>query len=658
MPSLTLDSDDRPHIAFFLRYFGEPNPLYYGYYDGVTWIVQLVSDGSYVYGSYPAIALDGSGQPRISYLNENEELQYASIEQSGWQIETVDRTGYVGGDASSAIDSSGQPHVAFKDFGAAFCPPQAVKYASYDGTAWQIETVMAGAGIGSYISLALDAADQPHISYYDSANGDLKYAHYNGVSWQIETVDSAGEYVGQYSSIAVDAADRPHIAYRAYSYSSPGNPLDGQGQAIDMDLRYAHFDGAAWQIESVDTAGYAGYYTSLALDDQDHPHIAYYTDYPVYHIKYAYHNGTAWQIQVVSGGYGFTTLALDAAGRPHLTYANGGIHYAYHDGASWNLETVVSGSYYPHSLVLDAADRPHIAYTQWLGPEYQQAFGYAYHDGISWQLETIESYGTCGSDSTVRLGVDAQPQMAYFDGTYGTDAGISWLNGDLKYAHRVNCIPPQDLQFAGPSLLTPQELGVYTATYTPVTATQPLITWDNGISGPTAGYFWDSPGTHAITATVANGCGQVSAVLSVTVCQVVESITISGATRPYVDQMETYTASVFPPNAAPTFVWSNGATGPTAAYSWTLPGTYTITVVASNACSGVQKTLEVQVRLYRQFLPIKCKPDCVHGSNGAGCAAEKTCRRTAPNTRLAHTRLDRPPEDGAEVSLYHAGRTS
>jgi len=31
-------------------------------------------------------------------------------------------------------------------------------------------------------------------------------------------------------------------------------------------------------------------------------------------------------------------------------------------------------------------------------------------------------------------------------------------------------------------------------------------------------------------------------------------------------------------------------------------------------------------------------------------------QRTSPNTRLAHTRLDRPPEGGVEVGLYRANR--
>ena len=65
---------------------------------------------------------------------------------------------------------------------------------------WEIQTVESG-NVGRYTSLALDSSDYPHISYYDSTNYNLKYAYWDGADWQIETVDSAGS-VGFYTSLA------------------------------------------------------------------------------------------------------------------------------------------------------------------------------------------------------------------------------------------------------------------------------------------------------------------------------------------------------------------------------------------------------------------------------------------------------------------------
>jgi hypothetical protein len=170
----------------------------------------------------------------------------------------------------------------------------------------------------------VDASDNPHISYYDWTNGDLKYAFYDGSAWQIESVDTEG-YVGYQASIALDASDNPHISYY---------------DLTDQDLKYAYYDGADWQIESVDTGELVGYHTSIALDASDNPHISYY-DWTNWDLKYAYYDGADWQIESVDTGLRVdypTSIALDASDNPHISYwdytdTNLDLKYAYYDGS-------------------------------------------------------------------------------------------------------------------------------------------------------------------------------------------------------------------------------------------------------------------------------------------------------------------------------------
>jgi len=115
-------------------------------------------------------------------------------------------------------------------------------------------------GVGHFNSIAIGPSGMPHVSYYDSANGDLKYASYDGATWHPQTVDSTGD-VGLFTSIAVDAQGHPHISYH---------------DATNGALKYAWNDGVGWSIEIVDPLGDSGWYSSLALDAQGRPHIAYY----------------------------------------------------------------------------------------------------------------------------------------------------------------------------------------------------------------------------------------------------------------------------------------------------------------------------------------------------------------------------------------------
>jgi hypothetical protein len=178
---------------------------------------------------------------------------------------------------SLALDGGGSPHISYfnRTYGD-------LRYARWDGGQWLIETVDSDGKTGLCTSLALDESDNPHISYYDETNGDLKYAYHVGAggncgpsnNWQCDTVDSKGD-VGLYTSLALDESGNPHISY----YD------DANG-----DLKYARWDGSQWFIETADGAGDVGLYTSLALDRGGNPHISYY-DAGYGDLKYAYSRG-------------------------------------------------------------------------------------------------------------------------------------------------------------------------------------------------------------------------------------------------------------------------------------------------------------------------------------------------------------------------------
>ena len=512
-----------------------------------------------------------------------------------WQIQTVDSAGDVGWDTSTAVDAAGKPHVSYCEYGPYMggwtCYD--LKYAHQEEATWSIETVDSGGYIGAGNSLALDSQGHPHIAYgqYDCFSGclaeALRYAHYDGAAWQVEIVDSAG-YVGAYASLALDSQDRPHISYFA---DDPHN-----------DLRYAYYDGSTWITETVVSEGYVGTSTALALDSQGRPRIAYFEETGDY-LYYAWHDGSAWHQETIDdtnqGGY--ASLALDTQDSPHVSYYdlnNQQVKHAWNDGTGWAIETLETGIGFGGglrtSITLDALDRPRVVYH--IGP-YRDDLRYAWYDGNSWHLEEVDTAGDVGAHASMALDALDQPHVAYADDT----------NADLKYAF-APCVALEGLAIAGPPTLPTGIIGLYTATYTPTDTTFPELAWDNGATGPTAGYSWTVPGTYTVVATATNPCSQVLDTYTVTTfCQPPTGIVVQGSRFPYATVDSAYQVSALPITASTplTFTWDNGTVGSTTVYSWTLPGIYTQTITATNPCTSLGGSFTVTVRC----LPVQ-EVDC------------------------------------------------
>jgi len=334
-----------------------------------------------------------------------------------WANEVVDSEGDVGRYSSLALDSSDNPHISY--FDQTNCD---LKYACWGGFNWQMETVDSVGHVGWYTSLALDSAGNPHISYYDATFGNLKYARWDGSSWQIETVDgliSKQSNVGYYTSLALDSSDYPHISYHDVS---------------NGNLKYTNWDGAAWQTETVD--GHmsllldVGLRSSLALDSSDYPHISYH-GYTNEHLKYARWDGSSWHIEAIDdiGDYTQISLALNSLDLPHISYLDGNyrnLKYARWDGFTWQIETVdSSGSVgYNASLALDSSDNPHIAYKDLTNNNLK----YTLWDGSIWIFETTVGNGPASRPS-LTLDSSDKPYISFL-GLYNNNYAMmyAWIN--------------------------------------------------------------------------------------------------------------------------------------------------------------------------------------------------------------------------------------
>jgi hypothetical protein len=227
------------------------------------------------------------------------------------------------------------------------------------------------------------------------------------LTWHVQTVDSTGS-VGSFSSLALDHSFRPNISYY---------------DATNADLKFARWDGTKWIIQAVDSVGDVGRYCFLHLDSTDHPNISYY-DATQKALKYARFNGTAWVIEVVDKRSGqdvgqFTSIFLDSHNVPHISYyvaTAGQLWIADRNGSPWKKTRVDSANHVGQytSLALDTLDRAHISYYDVAGANLKHAF----RASTTWTTEFVDKTGDVGQYSSLALASGNSPRISYYDRTH------------------------------------------------------------------------------------------------------------------------------------------------------------------------------------------------------------------------------------------------
>jgi hypothetical protein len=342
--SIVTDGDNMPGITYLDLTEGE---VRYVHFNKLTnkWDKSTVNRSSDV-GVSSSLALSPDGAPYISYMNETtDQLKFArTYGTDHWFLSTLLTEPHAGAFSSVALKDGYLPRIAFynMDYGG-------LLYAYQSGAFWFFENVdvskvdedgnRAFYNTGLYVDMALDSNGDPHVSYYNADEGDLMYAYRNPITtdWITRTIDTgiSGGDVGMYTSIAIDAFDKPHI-----SYYDPGK----------ADLKHAYISIInAWATEFVDQSlNDVGTFSSIDFDILNRPHIAYY-DATFKDLKHAYWDGLAWQtefVEVSADATGmYASLKFDWLNHGHIAYYNataGDLMYAYWDGLSWTTSTVDS----------------------------------------------------------------------------------------------------------------------------------------------------------------------------------------------------------------------------------------------------------------------------------------------------------------------------
>jgi hypothetical protein len=440
--SLALDTAGAPHLAYFCAEDElSTGFLGYAHRDTTGWQFRAVT-----YPEWPvylSIAVDDDGLPHISYTWPREiSVSYlASADAGHWSFGYVDEAEMVDSAFTSlALSADGQAHVLYGNVGN-------VRHAWGEGSTWQAETLDQVNDAGYGPSLVSPGAGRAQISFYDLENLALLVAD-PGVDDR-PTVVTSPVWPGETpcSSLALDSLGRLHLLYDVgglwYAWQDesgwsrvglraparvnvhPSLALDDQDQphlayiwadGQETDLEYALYDGESWHSGPVGEEGQGR--TSLALDDAGYPHISYEVS-PT--LRYAYEDAIGWHWRTVDAAGSDGSLALDDDGWPHIAYVGATtLMYAWQDASGWHGEAVLGEQGEGPSLALDAAGRLHASYCEAAGP----ALKHAYRDASGWHAEVVDAEAYCAGPTSLAVDAWGDLHVAYRDAA----------NHDLKYA--------------------------------------------------------------------------------------------------------------------------------------------------------------------------------------------------------------------------------
>ncbi|MGB3479185.1 MAG: T9SS type A sorting domain-containing protein [bacterium] len=212
------------------------------------------------------------------------------------------------------------------------------------------------------------------------------------------------------------------------------------------------FSQVVWNTEVVDSSpGQIGLSISIALENDNLPHIAYTLNSDQNFVMYSFKNDTIWEKEVIDsslfGGpywglpfYGLS-LALNQDSDPRLSYYHYDslndrteICFASRDSLGWTHEvldtiagTIYSLQMYYTSLNLDTAGLPGIAYSYWNFIDSTQVIKYLKYTGMGWDSLIVgDSCPQWNFGPSLSIDDQNQPHIAYYQ------------NDTLKYVYYNN----------------------------------------------------------------------------------------------------------------------------------------------------------------------------------------------------------------------------
>lgn len=479
-PSLAIDGEGRPVVAWVANYPSENEEIYVKRYDGNAWVeVGAVSASGGGISSdpgnsnHPSLALDDEGRPVVAWENErrgNYGIYVKRYDGNNWVAVgsgSTDGVG-IGNDTGFselpklALDGDGRPVVMWAWMGQTSGYPAAIYVKRFDGNAWvDVGSGSSCLGLG-YPSLALDGEDQPVIAWQDvmSGNSEIYVERFDGNDWvEVRPGLIAGGGISDnegsslYPSLVLDGEGWPVVAWHD----------DTPGVREPFEIYVKRYDGNDWVDVGAGSSDGGGIsantgdsqHTSLALDGEGRPVVAWENesvDEPS-NVFIKRYDGNDWVevgagsasgggISDTTGNSQHPTLALDVGGLPVLAWhdrtpGRRQIYLKRYDGSSWVEVGAGSAdgggisdnpdihSRYP-SLALDGEGRPVVAWCADIFETWNAEIVIKRYDGSGWVDVWHGSADGGGVRPSMVLDGEGWPVVAW-------DEGKSWWDPDGHY---------------------------------------------------------------------------------------------------------------------------------------------------------------------------------------------------------------------------------
>ena len=395
-------------------------------------------------GKYPALMYSENRWSVAYYESLNGDLGYAIFDGSVWNTNSVySGSNDIGRGVTVNLDSTNRTNLIAYDL-------TNDTLVHFEGLTNSSESTPVTATNNYFATTVVSPNGNKHVVYYHHDNKDMKYTFFNGTEWSTPIIIESGAsgYRAGWGikDLEIDSIGNLHLSYFIWD-SNPSNDI--------LYLKYATYNGTSWnktQIRDITISNALDTWvgkleTSLEIDSNDHPHIAYYDDKNDT-LGYSYYDGAAWIDTTVTtddgndrGRHG--SIGLDSNDYPRIAYYNvtgTNLELAIWDGSGWIFEKVddpatgTTGIY--SSLQIDSYDLTQIAYYG----ENGNSIKYAFNDGSNWNIEEVNTFSVQIHHNTpIRLGIDSlnNPRITTVDFTGTDNVVVIYNNGGIWYKYDV-----------------------------------------------------------------------------------------------------------------------------------------------------------------------------------------------------------------------------